>query len=52
MKSNEATLHMKLPANLKKRVKVAAAKADITMAEWVIKRLQIGLAVKTGIDYE
>ena len=46
LKKGEDTLHMKLPKTLKKRVKVAAVKADMTMAEWVIKRLQIGLAVK------
>jgi hypothetical protein len=45
MEKKVATLHMKLPANLKKRVRIAAAKAEIPMTDWVIKRLEIGLQV-------
>ena len=45
MEGQKSTLHMKIPASLKKQVKVAAVKADMTMAEWVINRLKIGLKV-------
>ena len=45
MKDKIDRLNIRIPAALKKRVKLKALKDDMTMAEWVIKRLQIGLAV-------
>ena len=43
MTDKAVRLNIEMPASLKKKVKVAAAKSDKSMQDWVISRIKIGL---------